>query len=108
MKKIVLMCLLMFVGAVSAHAENLYIEVTNKTGYDIYHLYVSSVNSEEWEEDVLDQDVLLDGDKVKVNVTGYNSPYFDIRAEDEEGDTFTLRNVNIKKYDVVFTLDDQD
>jgi opacity protein-like surface antigen len=108
MKKIALTLLLFCAGILSAHAEDLYIEVTNKTGYDIYHLYISNVNSDEWEEDVLDVDVLLDGDTVKVNLSGYKNPSFDIRAEDEEGDTFTVRDVNVKLYDVVITLDDQD
>ncbi len=108
MKKIVLMLLLFCASTISAYAEDLYIKVTNKTGYDIYHLYVSNVNSDEWEEDVLDVDVLEDGDTVKVNLKGYKNPSFDIRAEDEEGDTFTIRDVNVKLYDVVITLDDQD
>ncbi len=108
MKKIALLLVLFFAGAISAHASTLYINVTNKTGYDIYHLYISSVDSDEWEEDVLDVDVLLDGETVKVNLHGYKNPSFDLQAVDEDGDTYTIRNINAKRYDVILTLDDQD
>lgn len=107
MKKLV--CLLLAVGfSMAVSAADYSVVVSNKTGYDFYHLYVSSVNSEEWEEDILGVDVLTSGDKVTVTISGFNSPRFDIRAVDEEGDTFTLYDVDVKKYDVVFTLDDQD
>lgn len=102
-------CLLLaFCFSVVASAAEYSVVVSNKTGYDFYHLYVSSVSSEEWEEDVLGVDVLSSGEQVTVTITGFKSPRFDIRAVDEDGDTFTLYDINVEKYDVVFTLDDQD
>lgn len=94
--------------SISAYAANMYVEVTNKTGFDIYHLYISDVGDNEWGEDILDVDVLENGNKVRVDITGYKKPNFDIQAVDEDGDTYTLENVNVKKYDVVFTLEDVD
>ena len=41
--------------------------VVNRTGYEIYSLYVSPSDERSWEEDVLDDDVLPDGDSVRVN-----------------------------------------
>lgn len=108
MKKIALTLILFFVASVSTYAADMYVEVTNKTGYDIYHLYISDVGDNEWGEDVLDVDVLENGSKVRVDITGYRNPKFDIQAVDEDGDTYTLKNVNVKKYDVVFTLEDVD
>lgn len=108
MKKLALICILFCVGHISAYAADMYVKVTNNTGYDIYHLYVSDVGSDEWGEDVLDIDVLETGQTVRVNISGYSNPKFDVQAEDEEGDTYTIKNINVKKYDLVFTLDDVD
>lgn len=85
-----------------------YVEVTNNTGYDIYFLYVSHGKSKSWEEDVLDVDILRNGQTVHVTVTNAKSRIFDIRAADEDGDTYTLWNVDISTSDVTFTLDDMD
>ena len=85
-----------------------YVEVTNDTGYTIYFLYVSHGKSKSWEEDVLDEDILRDGQTVRVTVEGAKSEIFDIRAEDEDGDTYTLWNVDISEIDVTFTLADLD
>ena len=40
--------------------------LVNKTGYEINQVYVSPSKSDEWEEDVLGQDVLADGDRVNI------------------------------------------
>jgi hypothetical protein len=49
--------------AVPAHAAGKQdFILVNKTGYDISHVYVSPVKSDDWEEDVLGKDVLEDGD----------------------------------------------
>ncbi len=108
MKKLALICVLFCMGTISAFAADMYLKVTNNTGYDIHHLYVSDVGSNEWGEDVLDVDILEDGDTVRVSISGYSNPKFDVQAEDEEGDTYTIRNINVKKFDLVFSLDNID
>ncbi|SDW07340.1 hypothetical protein [Marinobacter mobilis] len=85
-----------------------YVEVTNNTGYDIYYLYVSNEERDDWEEDVLGDDVLMDGDTIRVNLRKQPSPVFDIRAEDEDGDTYTVWGLNVAKRDLVLTLDHLD
>ncbi|MBE8716074.1 hypothetical protein [Cellvibrio polysaccharolyticus] len=107
MKNLACLLLALCFSAV-ASAADYSIVVSNKSGYDFYHLYVSSVSSEEWEEDILGVDVLPSGEKVTVTISGFDSPHFDIRAVDEEGDTFTLYDIDVEKYDVVFTLEAQD
>lgn len=94
-------------SAIASNAVNAfdgYIEVTNDTGYDIYYLYISHEDSENWEEDVLEDDILENGDSVRVTVTGYDSAIFDVRAEDEDGDTYTVYGRNVKKSDLTLTL----
>ena len=85
-----------------------YVEVTNDTGYDIYYLYVSHDDSASWEEDVLGDDILESGETIRVDVSGYPDSIFDIKAEDEDGDTYTRYNVDIAAQDLTLTLDDLD
>lgn len=85
-----------------------YIEVTNNTGYDIYYLYVSHEDSENWEEDVLGDDVLSNGESVRTTLNDYPSSIFDIRAEDEDEDTYTIYGINVASEDLTLTLDNLD
>jgi len=43
--------------------------IVNKTGYDIKEVYVSPTKSDDWEEDVLGEDLLSDGDSWKIKFT---------------------------------------
>ena len=98
----------LFVCGNTAIAFDGYVEVTNSTGFDIYYLYVSPGKAKSWEEDVLDEDILVNGQTVRVTVNGAKSGIFDIRAKDEDGDTYTLWDVDISERDVTFTLSDLD
>lgn len=108
LKKVVAFFAVMALFSTGASAFNGYVEVTNNTGYDIYYLYVSNASSDSWEEDVLGDDILEHGETVRVNVRKQKSSVFDIRAEDEDGDTYTLWEVDIAKEDLVLTLDHLD
>ncbi len=85
-----------------------YVEVANDTGYDIYNLYVSNSESTNWEEDMLGKGILYDGQAFRVDVRDAASEYFDIRAVDEDGDSYTLWKVDISARDVTFDLSDLD
>ena len=62
------------------------ISVTNRTGVEIYYMYVSSSGTSDWEEDVLGDDTLPNGQTLRIRVTGrYNQ--FDLRVEDSDGDS---------------------
>ncbi len=85
-----------------------YIEITNKTGYDVYYLYVSHEDSEDWEDDVLGDDVLADGESFRVELDNYPSSIFDVQAEDEDEDTYTLYGIDVETDDLILTIDDLD
>lgn len=91
-----------------ALANDYYVDITNNTGYTIVYMHVSPGNSKSWEEDVLGNDVLMDGDTQRVTLTGYNSPYFDVRLIDEDEDSYTFWNVDVSTQDLVVTLDNLD
>lgn len=89
-------------------ADDYYVDITNNTGYTIVYMHVSPGNSKSWEEDVLGNDVLMNGDTQRVTLTGYNSPYFDVRLIDEDEDSYTFWNVDVSTQDLVVTLDNLD
>jgi hypothetical protein len=87
------------------------VRIVNNTGYTIYYLYISQTETDNWEEDVLDDDVLMNGDYVNVrllyplNVANR----YDIKLEDEDGDTYTKYNVLITENSrIAFTISDLD
>jgi len=65
-------------------AEASVITITNRTGDDIYYLYMSDSGTGEWEEDVLGDNTLEDGESLRINAQG-SVDEFDLRAEDDEG-----------------------
>ena len=43
------------------------LEVVNNTGVDIYKLYSSQAQTDDWEEDVLGEGILYDGESITIN-----------------------------------------
>jgi len=91
-----------------ANAADYYVDITNKTGYTIFYIYVSPDKSDSWEEDVLGAKVLSAGETRRINLYGYKSPVFDIRLVDEDDDSYTFWDVDVSEEDIVATLDDLD
>ncbi len=80
-----------------AYGDKRDITVVNKTGKPIYSLYISPVEVDDWEEDVLGVDVLEDGKSVDVHFSGYAKDQcnFDILATNEDGDEWLLTDVDL-------------
>lgn len=65
------------------------ISVINRTGYDIFYLYVSPESSDSWGDDVLGDEVLLDGSSITVSLEEYSDLCrFDIKAVDSDNDSY--------------------
>ena len=79
----------------SAMAADYYVDITNRTGYTIYYVYISPDSSDSWEEDVLGSEVLMNDETRRVNLKGYKSPIFDIKLVDEDGDSYTFWDVSL-------------
>nr|WP_290694629.1 hypothetical protein [Halomonas sp. UBA3074] len=106
--KMVLVALVALMASSLVAAADYYVDITNRTGYTIYYMYVSPGNSKSWEEDVLGSNVLVNGDTQRVTLTGYTNPYFDIRLVDEDNDSYTFWNVDVSTQDIIVTLDHLD
>ena len=107
LQRIILPFLLLLLSG-TALAQNYYVNITNHTGYTIMYMYVSPGDAKSWEEDVLGQNVLHNGDTQRVNLYNYRSPVFDIHLVDEDGDSYTFWNIDVSRHDLVVTLDDLD
>ena len=65
--------------AASAWAQSYYVDITNRTGFVITHIYISPADSSSWEADVLGNKVLARDATQRVTLNGYRSPIFDIK-----------------------------
>ncbi|WP_018916501.1 hypothetical protein [Vreelandella zhanjiangensis] len=103
-----LVALIMLCLSTVASASDYYVDVTNRTGYTIFYMYVSPASSKTWEEDVLGETVLENGETQRVTLTGYTNPYFDIRLVDQDNDSYTFWTIDVSTQDIVVTLDHLD
>ena len=67
-----------------AEAASSVIMLKNNTGAEIYYIYMSSSDSNDWEEDILGTDTLEDGETLRINLSGAYRE-FDLRVEDAHG-----------------------
>jgi len=104
MKKALMILVILALAATAVFAFDGYVTVYNRTGYDIYFLYVSHEDSDDWEDDELGDDILEDGGSVTINLNG-KTPIFDIMAEDEDGDTYYFWNLDCEYNDLSLTID---
>ena len=76
--------------AVPAHAQDAKqdFQLVNKTGYELKALYVAPSKSEDWQEDVLGQDVLGDGSAVNIHFSPKTKTCnFDLKVTYSEDDS---------------------
>lgn len=74
--------------------------IVNRTGADIYGLYISPSTSDSWEENMIEGSVLPDGNELEINFSGYDSSeaHWDIMVIDENDDSLTWEDINLLKY----------
>lgn len=75
--------------------------LVNETGVDIYSLFISETSNDEWEEDVLGEDTLPDGDRVEITFSGRSACLWDMMITDDEGDDVTWQGINLCESSVV-------
>lgn len=68
----------------------------NETGYTIERVYVSTVDTKNWEEDVLGEDVLEDEDAVDISFdAAENTCRFDLKVVYDDGEEAMWGNLNL-------------
>lgn len=59
--------------------------LSNATGIDIYYVHISPHDVNDWQEDVLGEDVLEDGASLKINFhRSETARYWDLRVMDQD------------------------
>ncbi len=82
---------------VSAQAEQDF-TVVNKTGFEIYALYVTPHNSDDWGDDILGQDTLVANDELDIVFSRKEkATLWDLRIEDKDGNYIEWDNFNLRK-----------
>ncbi|HEX8748389.1 MAG TPA: hypothetical protein VF717_14530 [Pyrinomonadaceae bacterium] len=70
--------------------------LVNKTGVEIHELYVSPHSTDDWEEDVLGQDTLSNGDSVEITFpTREKAKMWDLKIVDGKGNSIEWENLNL-------------
>jgi hypothetical protein len=90
---VVLVVLGLQAGAASAGTQDF--TLVNQTGSAIHNLYVSETSKDDWEEDVLGDDVLEDGQSVNVTFSGKKACTWDLMIKDENGEGLYWRKINL-------------
>ena len=84
--------------------------VHNKTGVEIHALYVSPHDTNDWEEDILGQDTLPDGETLDIKFSPKEGKEdWDLRIEDKDGNSVVWENLKLTEItDVILRIKDGD
>ena len=88
--------------------SDLYVDITNSTGFPITEIYVSTSSSEDWGTNLLAGRTLAVGETERVDLSRYSAEIFDIRLVDRDGDSYTYSGFNVTTGDIVATIGDID
>jgi hypothetical protein len=70
--------------------------LVNETGVEINALYVSPHDADDWEEDILGQDTLPNGQRVDITFKrDEKAAMWDLRVEDKQGNSIEWENLNL-------------
>lgn len=105
MMKFVIALAAAFLLSTPALAEDLYITIQNNTDSTLTEVYVSHVGTDDWEDNILGDDV-DPGDGLSVTIAdGRSTCNYDIKAVFDDGGTAEFRNENLCKIKT-FTVHD--
>ena len=82
--------------------------LVNQTGVEIYRLYISETANNDWEEDVLGEDVLPDGSRLNINFRGRSACLWDMKVTDEYDNTVEWSAIDLCEASVVVLHCDED
>jgi hypothetical protein len=96
MKKLVYLLPMMFVLAMASYAGVQDFTLVNETGVTIHEFHCSTVNTTNWEEDILGQDVLENGQSVDIKFhASEDDCNWDLMVKDSDGNALTWDNIDL-------------
>ncbi|MBV9418371.1 MAG: hypothetical protein JO348_01235 [Alphaproteobacteria bacterium] len=86
----------MFGGATAALANSQDFTLHNETGYTIREVYISDINDNNWNDDLMGSDVLETGSEQEIDFTGDESTcHWDLKAVFNNGYSPVWKNINL-------------
>lgn len=98
---VVLLVASLALASAPAHAGTQDFTLVNETGVEIYNLFISETANENWEEDVLGEQVLPDGSRMTIGFRGRSACLWDMMVLDEAGDSLSWTGLNLCEASVV-------
>ncbi|MDX2227713.1 MAG: hypothetical protein SFY92_11570 [Verrucomicrobiae bacterium] len=102
-----LMCAVMMVMALGvpglfAENEDLDFTLVNKTGKNISSVYIAPHDSTDWGSDVMESDILRDGESVKIVFhPKATAEVWDLWVEDKEGNSVEWESLDLTKIETL-------
>ena len=82
-------------GAV-AQTASVSFDLTNNTGYTLTHIYISLPSSDSWEEDILGDQVVRNGETVEIAVDDVlEACEYDLRYDFSNGESLVEESVDL-------------
>ena len=73
-----------------------HVTIKNRTGWTMLRFYASDSRKDDWEEDILGDDVLENGQNVSINIDdGSGACVYDFKAEFTNGEELTRSRINV-------------
>lgn len=83
--------------------------LVNESGVDIHYLYVSPSSHTDWGDDILGQDVLVDGNYADITFNAESdAELWDLKAVDGEGGEVTWTQLNLVEISTLTITIDED
>jgi hypothetical protein len=80
----------------TAVAQDRRVYIVNRTGQTMMNFYASRTSTDSWEEDILGDSVLRNGERVRVNIDdGTGACAFDFKAVLRDGRKIERYNINV-------------
>ena len=83
-------------SAAPAFAEDIVFTLDNQSSGAVNEIYISTLDSNSWEEDILGQDVLPSGEQATITLQNANGVCeFDVRLVYDDGSVTDERKINL-------------
>ncbi len=93
-----------FAATIGLRAQNseLDFKLVNKTGTNIYSIFIAPHDSDEWGDDVMDEDILRNGESLDLEFhPKARAAKWDLRIEDKEGASVEWESLDLTKIHVL-------
>lgn len=85
-------------GEPAAGVAEVKFDLKNATSFTLTHLYMSPAASDDWDTDILGEQVVAAGETAEVSIDdGVESCMYDLRADFDDGDSIDVRGVDVCK-----------